>query len=244
MRISSNTVHLLYPEREPVVRAYTSLLKRRGYRPRAPGSLPHYSETHDEAIFRRVLISAPEEHWITVVDQVFDEQSARRITSVAAALSTTLRCPALVFVVHDSDAFYYYLYHGGKLVDRYCSWPAWYSEEGPTRRARRAWKGSPQALIPFCVPGVTLAELKRILRDYSKDERGPADPPQWAEDVLLDLADCLGITDPVRTYAGYHAKRPGLFLAVPGERSIRIDQEAEKRDAPWDDFLHLEFMRR
>lgn len=247
MGVFSNAIHLKTTDRDAVVRCYTTLLKRRGYRPRAAGAIPQYNETRDEAVFRRVLVSAVEEGWVTVVDQKHDEQGARSMNFMCHALTRTLDCAGFCFIVHDSDVFYYYLWRAGEMLDQYCSWPGWYSDAGPRRRTRTRWKPQPSLILPLCVPGVTLAELKHILRDYSKDAVDPVTPPVWAEQILQDLADCLGITDPVRTYADFHACRKALYLLVPGAAEparLRIDREEEPAGAAWDDFVHLEFFRR
>jgi hypothetical protein len=69
----------------------------------------------------------------------------------------------------------------------------------------------------------------------------------WAEDILEDVADCLGIDDAARTYHGYHASPAALYLAVPdpsgAPRScIRLERE-EKPGPSWHGFTNFDFMR-
>jgi len=245
---SSNTLHVRSGDHDAVVRAYTALMKRRGFRLRAPGGLPQYLESVDEPDFRRVLVGPVQNGWVTVIDQAFDAQDARVINGICRSITTAMHCAGLAFIVHQSDVFYYYLWLDGAMKDRYCSWPGWYSEDGTAPRIASRWKGKASALLPYCVAGTRAADLKDVLLDYSRCGDHPLDPPVYAELILRDLADLLGIQDPVRTYHDYHARRAGLFMAVPGETGarsrLRIDREPEPRDPYWEGFTHLEFFRR
>lgn len=246
MGVSSNSLHVRTDDHQAVVRAYTSWLRRRGYRPRAEGAIPHYLETHDEPVFRRVLVSQPQDGWVTVVDQAHDEQDLGPICRACTHLSRVVGCACIAFVVHDSQALYYYLCDRGVLLDRYCSWPGWYSESPVTTRVRQRWKASPERLLPSCRDGVTVARLQAILRDYSRDLQ-PGVMAPWPENVLLDLAGCLGIGDPARTYALYHASPPGVFLDLPGRDGgapARVRINTGPRPGPsWEGFVHLNFLK-
>lgn len=239
MGISSNTLHLRFDDADVVLRAYGTMLRRRGYRLRVASGIPHYLETHDEPVFRRVLVSRPVNGWITVIDQRFDDQQLRAIDRVTSEMSAALACPAISMVVHDSEALYLFHWDAGKRRTRWCSWPGWYADDDAPERVRLRWKGHPKRLLPLCREGVTAEQVAFVMRDYSADEVKVTFP----ENVLRELQDMLGIHGGARTYADLHARPSGLYLAVPGdERTLRIDRDP--RDDPyWDDFTHLHFIR-
>lgn len=245
MGADANSIHLRADDQRTVVQAYTRWLRRHGYRKRADSTIPHYLETPDEPVFRRVLVSAPEDGWVTVVDQAHDMQDLGSMRRTCLHLSRVLECASLAFVVHDSQALYYFLCDRGVLLDRYCSWPGWYCEAPTARRLRQRWKASPERLLPLCRPGVTVSRLREILRDCSR-EGGEGAPP-WPEDILRDLAECLGIVAPLRTYAGYHAPRPGVTLWLPegnGKKETRLHLPTGAPSGPsWEGFVQLSFMK-
>ncbi len=92
----------------------------------------------------------------------------------------------------------------------------------------------------MCRRGVKRQELERLLKDYSREASAP-----WPEDVLRALAERLGIPDPVRTYASYHARPRPMYLVMPGdpEARVRIDRDPVAADPYWEGFIQLEFMR-
>jgi hypothetical protein len=238
MGVSSNTLHLRSADAEGVLRAYGTMLRRRGYRLRAASGIPHYLETHDEPVFRRVLVSTPREGWITVIDQQFDEQDLPTIDRATAEMSKAMTCPALALVVHEGEALYLFHWDNGQRRDRWCSWPGWYADGPVSESVKKRWTAHPERLLPLCREGTTAEHVAFVMRDYSAEERFV-----FPENVLADLQEILGLHGGPRTYAALHAQPSGLYLTVPdGRGTVRIDSDPHP-DPYWEDFTRLHFVR-
>lgn len=238
MRTVSNTLHLRTDDARAAVRAYTTLLRRKGWRPRARGGIPHYCETRDDPAFRRVLISRPMNGWITIIDQQFDAQQLDVLDGITRETSAALRCAALSMVL-DSEALYLFAWERGNRLDRWCSWPGWYAAQPATPTLKARWRGHPEKLIGLCRPGVSERQLSDILRDWSDV---PDPDIVFPESLLCRLQDAFAIEGGPRTYASLHEAPAALYLAVPGARApIRISREPAE-DTYWSAFTELELI--
>lgn len=236
----SNTLHLRLDDTEIVMRAYATMLRRGGYRLRTAAGIPHYLETFDEPIFRRVLVSGAMNGWITVIDQRFDAQHLRLLDRVAGRVTFALQCAAVAFFLHDGDVLYLLQWDRGQCVNRWCSWPGWFGDGEASDAVREKWKGEPRTLLPLCRADVTVADVAALMRDYSTVG---AEHTTWAEHILNRLHGLLGIDDGARTYAQLYAHPRELYLARPDGAPLRIDRD-EAPDPYWYRFVHLHFMRR
>lgn len=119
--------------------------------------------------------------WTSVYEKRASLQDDDWIREFASGLSADLDLPVLGFLVHDSDVACYYLYEHGELTDEFNSWPDYFDPDAAGER--RPSGGRPEALAPYCRPGVAPAELAAILA---------ADEP-FAEAFVERLADKIGI---------------------------------------------------
>lgn len=237
---SSNTLHLRTDDDKAAMRAYGTLLRRTGWRLRGGDDIPHYLETRDDPVFRRVLVSRPMNGWVTIIDQAFDDQRLERIDLITADMSRALRCPAVSLVVAEGEALYLFAWRRGERLDHWCSWPGWYADKPVTDAVKAHWRGHPEALLPLCRPGVSEAQLAAIVRDWS--ENVDSDRVVFAENILCQLQEALALEGGPRTYAMLHQKPAVLYLAVPGVRSPVALTPDRVDDDYWSAFTHLHFV--
>lgn len=141
----------------------------------------------------RAYVSPPKNGWITIYDEASDEQDSAILKRMAGGISKALGTAVLALLVHDSDIAAYWLYQNGTLVDEFDSNPDYYKRVKDAERARL--RGNPDALLPLCAPGTTLAQIDSILHD-------PDGPPIIAEQIFTELAPLLGI-DEARITLGF-----------------------------------------
>ncbi len=132
-------------------------------------------------------------------------EGAEATDTLAAALSRRLLTAVLDWSVYDSDVFCYSLYESGKLRDEFNSAPGYFeamSAEGDDESEGEAndpvrVQGEPQALLPYCVPGTTLAAIQEVLHPAELAEPA-ADTavqlPGFLDTGLQQLAGMLGVT--------------------------------------------------
>jgi hypothetical protein len=83
---------------------------------------------------RRTAFVSPTVHGYSVVfDQAIDEQDPAAIERLGRALTEVLSCPALAAVLHDDDILYLWLFHKGRVRDRYDSSPAYFDPHSEPR---------------------------------------------------------------------------------------------------------------
>ena len=134
----------------------------------------------------RAFVSPPQDGWVTVYDETCDKQNVAENLRVASGLSRAMKTAVFGFMVHASDVAVYWLFQSGELVDEFNSRPDYFKPVDDTERQRL--RGRPEVLLPFCVGGTALADVKAIIH--------PAEgPPLFAESLITDLAKLLGIDD-------------------------------------------------
>ena len=239
MATSSNTLHLRTDDENAVMRAYGTLLRRQGWRLRTSDGIPHYLETKDDPAFRRVLVSRPMNGWITIIDQQFDDQRLEVIDGVTAETSKALRCPAISLVMVEGEALYLFAWHRGERLDRWCSWPGWYSDKPVPESVKISWQGHPHHLLALCRPGIPETQVRAIVRDWST----PSDTGiVFAETLLCQLQDAFALEGGPRTYAMLYQKPAVLYLAVPNApEPVALTANAAD-DTYWAAFTHLHFI--
>jgi hypothetical protein len=105
--------------------------------------------------------------WSTVVyDQAVDEQDYAAINRLGRAVTGPLACSALAAALHDGDVLYLWLFHKGRVRDRYDSCPSYFSPSWVTRQ-------SPEG-----------GDARRICQAFGRADR------QWRVEQLL-RADLL-----------------------------------------------------
>jgi hypothetical protein len=131
---------------------------------------------------------------------------------------------ALHVLVHDSDIFAYGFYRNGEPVDEYNSCPDYFEEAPP--HVKEACRGRPERLAHLLAPGKTLAELEGLLSEE-------AERPLFADDLLRDFAELLGLPNALTSYeylkAGETDDTEGWdqFQHVPDDSG----EKARKREA-------------
>lgn len=130
-------------------------------------------------------ISKPRSGWITIYDKEADEQDDAVLHRVARGLSRSLGTACFAFLVHDSDILMYLLYERGQIVDQYNSAPDYFEEVDDAERDR--WRGNPDELLKYCLPGTTRQTVESTL---AGDGWGT-----MADDGLRALGNLLGIDE-------------------------------------------------
>lgn len=180
-------------------------------------------------------VSPPVGGWVGVYPE-----GAMGTDALAAELSCRLSAAVFDWNVYDSDVFFYSLYENGGLRDEFNSAPGYFEaqavagdEEGEQERIDPAQvRGAPEALLPYCAPGTTLAAIKEVLQPTELAEPNPAlatQLPGFPEANLGRLAAALdttadalrqGIQQKMRekyTFAEHQASDLALLLGMDEE---------------------------
>ena len=78
-----------------------------------------------ESMRRRAYVAADGDV-VFVYDERCDDQDSKELERLASELSRKLNVPAVAFGNHDDDILWYALADGGKIVDRYDSYPGYF----------------------------------------------------------------------------------------------------------------------
>jgi hypothetical protein len=168
-----------------------------------------------------VYVSACENEWVSVYPDQNDDQDEVEIQSVANDLSQELVKPVIVFTVHDSDIFCYWLYANGKIRDSYNSNPKYFNEISEV--SKNEVIGKPEQLLPYCRWGTTEDEIAKTLRGKVVFE----------ENRVVKLATLLGIRAEFATLnfsdiSESELERQGRFTLIreAGSRGASAKQKA------------------
>lgn len=102
-----------------------------------------------------VYISRPcDKGWVSVYPRITDNQDPDALKAICEMLSKEFETGVFGISVHDSNLFCYVLYENGKLSDDYESDPGYFDGEDLPPRG-----GNMQAVVKYCVPGITTKEL-------------------------------------------------------------------------------------
>jgi len=134
----------------------------------------------------RGYVSPDANGWVTVYDEAADSQNIEILCDMAAGISKELKTVVIAFMVHDSDIAFYWVYKDGSLVDEFDSCPDYFQSVDDATKQRV--KGRTEVLLPLCVPGTTLGQLEDVLHS-------PDGPPTFAEDLVRELGNLLGIDE-------------------------------------------------
>lgn len=99
---------------------------------------------------------------------VYPEGSRTDSAKLAKRLSSRLTCGVLSLTVHDSDIFSYSLYENGKRRDDFNSSPDYFESVSSAEKARL--RGKPEALLPYCLPGVSGSQVQEVLHPAQASE--------------------------------------------------------------------------
>lgn len=145
---------------------------------------------------------------------------------LAKQLSERITCGVFYLTVHDSDIFSYSLYENGKQRDEFNSSPSYFESVSNAEKARL--RGKPEALLPYCLPGVGTSQVQEVLHPAQASEAAKKsitfssasdDEYLFAEVQAADLTKLMGIDQ---------------TLAAPSYRYI---ETGETRDYTLDQFL-------
>ena len=180
------------------------------------------SVTSAVAALKRRAYVAKQGNATVVFDEGCDRQDTGEIERLAAALSKRLGCTALAFCNHDDDVLWYVLVDGGRVLDRYDSFPG-YFDSGP-----EAPKGGDAARLSaaFGVAGRE-PEIAALLQRKHREVRFEIDRHSKLLE-LLELPTDLGVL-------GYgYVSRGELASAVSGGgfRAVGGAPEPDAAEAP------------
>jgi len=141
---------------------------------------------------------SPEHTWTSIFPEAADQDQAA-LSEMASTLSRALNRPVIAFLVHDSDVLLYWLYNGGKELDRYNSAPGYFTgEETPPEG------GNPDALGVCCPPGLPTDRLLWLLHPEKITQE---QPPGKNSDLQAKMKD--EVLEKLRqSYAAFAAKMP------------------------------------
>jgi hypothetical protein len=154
-----------------------------------------------ELVQGRAYISPPLNGWVTLYDEISENQDAYEIGRLGSEISARLQAAVFAFLVNDSTMFVYYLFDNGDLLDEYNSEaPPTNDAAEPDQRVR--FQGRPDILMNYCAPGTHRGDVEvALLRGDSLVEGGFASSV-YAEERLHPLAAALQMDD-LRTTLGF-----------------------------------------
>ena len=141
---------------------------------------------------------------------VYPEGRITDITELARQLSVAVSYPAMALMVHDSDVFLYWLYKNGEPRDEFNSDPDWGTDVDdehsppPDVSEKMRVSGSPEALLPYCLSGVTSDQIRGVLHPAEASQAAKerltfsavsADQYLFADAQAADLTKLLGMDE-------------------------------------------------
>lgn len=151
-------------------------------------SAEQVTEVLQQLELRGAWVSEPRGKWVTVWDSI----GMTRAWDVAQHLSKQLEAPAIAFMVHDSDIFFYWLYDNGRQLNQYNSCPDYFGEDASMEGD---FQPDCHLLKRYCHAQTTVEQLESILKIWTAEEAMAGVMPEYAfaEDRLRDLARHLEI---------------------------------------------------
>ena len=126
---------------------------------------------------------------------VYPEGDADTADKLAKKQSAKLSCGVFFWSVYDSDIFFYTLYEDGKKRDAFDSNPDCFETASAAKKARL--RGKPEALVPYCLPGIGYSQVREVLQPplLSKEEAAEASGESLISDKSLQaFSKLLNIT--------------------------------------------------
>jgi hypothetical protein len=180
-----------------------------------------------ELIQGRAYVSPPKNGWITLYDEISDQQDAYEIGRLGSELSAQLKAVVFAFVVNDSAMFVYYLFDNGDLLDEYNSAPPPTSEDADADQKVR-FAGRPDILLNYCPPGFDRSLLEvALMRGDGLIEGGFAENV-YAEERLHPLTQALGMDD-LRTTLGFSDFDRRVLSIPQGREFAKLDGKKIRR---------------
>jgi hypothetical protein len=156
---------------------------------------------------------SPENTWTSIFPEAADQDEAA-LSEMASSLSKALNRPVIAFLVHDSDVFCYWLYNGGKELDRYNSAPGYFAGEETPPEGR-----NPDMLGVCCPPDLSTDRLLRLLHP---ERIALEQPPSKKPDLQAKMKDAV--------LKKLRQSYPALAAKVPNPPSLEeLIAQAEKR---------------
>ena len=170
---------------------------------------------------------------------------------LAKKLSAKLACGVFFWSVYDSDIFFYTLYEDGKLRDKFDSNPNYF--EPVTKAKKTSLSGKPEALIPYCLPGIGYSEVQEVLHpaELAEPNAALAALPGFSDGNLQIMAKALNTTlDALKKgidqkkhekyiFADDQATDLAALLGISGElmnADFSVIAEGALEDLPQEDF--------
>jgi hypothetical protein len=98
---------------------------------------------------------------VVVYEKASDDQDIGLLTSLAAALSSTLERPTVAVVVHADDQLMLWVYNKGERLDEYNSWPGYF--DWPKKVRKPSGGKSTEICAVLGAKGAEM-EVEKILR--------------------------------------------------------------------------------
>ncbi|PQO31176.1 hypothetical protein C5Y96_12555 [Blastopirellula marina] len=152
-------------------------------------SIEQVTEVLQQLELRGAWVSGASGKWVTVWDSI----GMTRAWDVAQHLSQQLEAPAIAFMVHDSDIFFYWLYDNGRQLNQYNSAPGYFGEDASMDEQN--FQPDCDLLKRYCRDETTIEQLESILKMWTAEEAMAGIMPDYAfaEDRLRELAGHLEI---------------------------------------------------
>ena len=185
-----------------------------------------YLPAGDSESCDRTLLVASSSDWVSVHDELCDEQRLDVLERLAAELSRALETQVITILVHDSDILDLRLFDSGTLSDRFNNRPDYFEEVSEDER--EAARGNPDRWRSVLATGAGPSALRSA---WDKEQL-------FAEHILDDAAQLLGI-DAKRARVGFRylqeddLELEGVELSKLGFRhAVRPTFEARAEGPP------------
>lgn len=160
-------------------------------------SIERVSESLKQIPVENAWVAGARGNWISFWEQIASSQETGRIQQIAEHVSQSLTSPVIAFLVHDSDILCYWLYDAGKLLDKYNSWPCYWSNDDTIDEESLA--ADCEILAKYCQPGTDSHKLETLLTQATRASIAAGNMRVFAlaEDGLAQLATLLGLDEGV-----------------------------------------------
>jgi hypothetical protein len=151
-------------------------------------------------LIKKAYVSLPKDGWITIYDEASEDHfDYTTVSQFAQHLSQRLSAVVFSFVVVSGLYSTYLLYDRGERIDQFHSDPEGFKFgfEQCTEDTLESFRGNPERLLSYCLPGTDISEIQHIL---TASRNGELD--FLGQETIYELATLLGI-DGYRAITGY-----------------------------------------
>src|SRR5262245_54674327 len=133
---------------------------------------------------KRAAFLSPTLRGHTVVfDKAMDEQDSKAVERLGKAVTKALSCSALAAVLHDDNVLYLWLFHSGRIKDRYDSCPSYFDPRATETEPPAG--GNAKALCEAFGRTGRADRVEELLRADLPEDELPAVPGEFGRHAAL-----------------------------------------------------------